>query len=170
MSRHAEVLQVLRTSCPAVSGPEGRKTVAHGVSRGSQVPKDHQPQRGDRHGTPQGRMTAKPQSCQGGGGERQGVDRSEDYAGWLVSESGLPRSCVLLRFLRPKESRWFAARTARRRRKRALIWPDCIQTSTPFRETRSCVAWVTISSGTHHFTPFYNFLLHRTPPLWFKVI
>jgi hypothetical protein len=23
---------------------------------------------------------------------------------------------------------------------------------------------VTISSGIHHFTPFYNFLLHRTPP------
>ncbi len=41
---------MLRTSCPAVSGPEGRKTVAHGVSRASHVRKDPQPQRGDRHG------------------------------------------------------------------------------------------------------------------------
>jgi hypothetical protein len=47
---HDEVPQVLRTSCPAVSGPEGRKTVAHDVSRGSHVDRDPQPQRGDRRG------------------------------------------------------------------------------------------------------------------------
>jgi hypothetical protein len=50
VSPHDEVPQVLRTLWPAVSGPEGRKTVAHGVSRGSRVRKDYQPQRGDRHG------------------------------------------------------------------------------------------------------------------------
>jgi hypothetical protein len=41
-------LPVLRTSCPAASGPEGRKTVAHGVSRGWTWVVDSQPQRGDR--------------------------------------------------------------------------------------------------------------------------
>ena len=33
------------------TGAEHRKTVAHGVSRGTQVRKDHQPQRGDRRNT-----------------------------------------------------------------------------------------------------------------------
>ena len=41
-------LPVLRTSGPAAPGPEGRKTVAHGVSRGWPRVEDPQPQRGDR--------------------------------------------------------------------------------------------------------------------------
>ena len=41
-------LPVLRTWCPALPGPEGRKTVAHGVSRGWTWVLGAQPQRGDR--------------------------------------------------------------------------------------------------------------------------
>ena len=43
--------------------------IAHGVSRGAQVPKDHQPQRGDRHGrlqcTENSREAAKPRRSHG---------------------------------------------------------------------------------------------------------
>jgi hypothetical protein len=54
----------------APTGAEHRQTIAHGVSRGSRVRKDHQPQRGDRHGrlpcTDTSREDAKTRRREGG--------------------------------------------------------------------------------------------------------
>jgi hypothetical protein len=46
-------------------GAEHRQRIAHRVSGGSQVPTDHQPQRGDRRSLFRGGKAAKPQSREG---------------------------------------------------------------------------------------------------------
>jgi hypothetical protein len=78
---HDEVPQVLRTSCPAVSGPEGRKTIAHGASRGSRVQKDHQPQRGDRRGRLPCAETSREGAKTRRGEGDEGLSFGEDVAG-----------------------------------------------------------------------------------------
>ncbi len=65
---------LLRHHCLLTIGAEHRQTIAHGFSRGSQVPKDHQPQRGDRRGmlqcTKNSRETARMRRSHGAASRR----------------------------------------------------------------------------------------------------